>query len=257
MQSVFLSTLLVWATIFPACIHGKTPAAHRKRISHTKKILKVDSSRLVTIRDTISLGVIETSANHIEQLSAKSKKPLFIFLNSPGGSVMAGSSVIDAVLLAQKRDVKVVCFSSVIAASMAFNIMAYCNERYALANTKLLFHPVSLSGRGMRLAELLVSVESMVTEERKMMHYLRSTLGLSWKDFHRHYFAETMWTGQGLNDYAPNFIQIVDDIKGVSGLFIWTSPRGLFGLRGKKQVKSKDYNEAERVTKHVIKKMGL
>lgn len=218
--------LLAAIAAFSFTAHAKQPGPPAPKVAKATKVLKVDKKRLVEVIGPIGFGIVQSEARKVEELSRKSKKPIYILLNSPGGSVPAGISMIDAVQIAKNRGSKVICFSGVVAASMAFNIMAVCDERYALPNTKLLFHPVSLSGNGMRLAELLISAEAMSQNEKVMMHQLRDKLGLTWKAFHRHYFAETLWTGTGLEAYAPKFLTgLLKDAPGVKNLFVHTKPR--------------------------------
>lgn len=240
-------SLLFLTTILTACASTPNLIA-----ADTSKTLIVNQNRLVEVIGVVNMSIIEGPAKRVEELSRDSSDPIYILLNSPGGSVTAGTSMIDAVKIAKHRGAEVVCFSGVLAASMAFNIMAHCDRRYAFENTKLLFHPVSLSGRGMRLAELIISAESMAKEEKRMMNFLRAKLGLSWKDFHRHYFAETLWTGQGLESYAPDFLEILSDVRGVDNLFVFTKPRK-FTLFGKK---SSDQKEAERIVKPILERFN-
>lgn len=182
--------------------------------------LKVDSKRLVRIIDNITSSVVGNQARLIHQLGARSKQPIFILLNSPGGSVSAGSSVIDAIEAVQSKGVVVKCFSGSLAASMAFNIMAYCNERFALARTKLMFHPMSLSVQGAKVQHLHTILALMYAQERRLMAKLLVELGgTDARDFYAHYAAETLWDAAELDAKWPKFLTIVKDITGVRDVF--------------------------------------
>lgn len=183
------------------------------------------------------IGVVDgramALAKQIEKLS-RTREPIDMLINSPGGSMEVGMVIVDAMRLAKKRGVKFRCASAVMAASMAFIMLAECQERYVLANTRLLFHPVSISGGGIRIQELIVGLHETIDEERAIMADLQKVMKLRWKDFHRHYFAETFWAGYRLAKFTTRarFLRVVDDMYGWGDdLFTYRKPQ-LFILGG-------------------------
>ena len=114
--------------------------AYCARLGKPTKLTIPAGERTLTVIGPIGAGAIET-AHKIERLSAKSSDPIYIVINSPGGGVLAGSQLSQAMDIARARDVKVVCAVGSMAASMAFQLLPHCTERYALPNSLLLFHP--------------------------------------------------------------------------------------------------------------------
>lgn len=211
----------------------------------------LDQKRLVEVIDVVDGSMIVDVAQRIDKLSQESNKPIDIVINSPGGSVLVGTSIVDSMTLAKNRGVTLRCFSGVLSASMAFIVLAHCDERYVLPNAKLLFHPVSTQGNG-RLQELIIQLEEIRRTELEVMRFLNSKMKLPLTDFHKHYFAETMWAGWSLSNATGGnckFLCIVENVKGVDKAFVIEKQKPFF-LRLK--FKS-DYEQAERV----LKKAGI
>lgn len=193
------------------------------------EVLTVNPKRLVKIIGNISMGSASTISNEIHNFTADaSKEPVFIMLNSPGGVVPGGLHIIDAINAVKANNIKVKCFVGSVAASMAFAIFTFCDERYSLANSGLLFHPMSLSVSNRKIKELYNIMVVFTAVEDRLKAHMRKILGMDEKLFEQHYQAETLWGAEGLNKVAPGFVKVVDDIKGVSDLFTSTKGNSFF-----------------------------
>lgn len=196
--------------------------------ANSKTFDVVDSSRSLEIVGQID-GEIVGQAEKLINMS-KTPEPVYMLINSPGGQVLPGMIFVDAMHTAKKRGVKIVCVSNVMAASMAFVILAHCDERYARPNTRLLFHPMSISTSGSRIQELVTDLNETVKEEKRIARELQRIMRLEWKDFHPHYFAETFWSAEQLSIHSPGFIRLVDEVRGYDkNLYRIVKQRGLFG----------------------------
>jgi len=191
------------------------------------------SSRYLEIIDVVDATVID-AANRLDKMSRQSDEDVTILINSPGGFIAPGFIFVAAMEVAKARGVKLKCVSGVVAASMAFIMLAHRDERYVLRNTMLLFHPVSFSGKSIRITEVLPSLMETEKRERLVGKYLMKSMGLSWREYHPHNFSETLWTGKGLSDYTDGeFVKVVTNIKGVPNLFIHR--RGRLSVFGQQQ----------------------
>lgn len=185
--------------------------------------------RYLEVIDVVDGGVILT-AQRLEELTRKNKEDVTILINSPGGYVSAGFILVDAIEMAKERGVTVKCVSGVLAASMAFILLAHCSERYVLPNTILLFHPIRFGGEGIRIEEVLPSLIELTRRERIVSRYLVKRMGMRWQSYHQHSYSETDWSGRGLANYTAgsNFLTVVDRVEGIDNLFVFRRPRGLF-----------------------------
>lgn len=76
---------------------------------------------------------------------ASSSKPIYLFINSPGGEIHSGFSIFDMARFVRPPIYTIVCG---LAASMG-SIIALCaprDHRFAFANSKFLIHQPSISG---------------------------------------------------------------------------------------------------------------
>lgn len=112
----------------------------------TVKTLKVDPKRTVTI--DFPIGYYEHLDNAVKkQLNelGNSKEPIYVLLNSPGGSVDVGNEFV-SLMQAADGPVYTVCVG--LCASMAAIILEHGTKRFALDRSTIMFHDASGGARG-------------------------------------------------------------------------------------------------------------
>ena len=75
-------------------------------------------------------------------LAGKSDEDIYIYINSPGGSVTAGLALFDTMKYIKP---KIITICVGLAASMAAFILSSGDERYALENSEVMIHEISTS----------------------------------------------------------------------------------------------------------------
>lgn len=181
------------------------------------EVLEVNKDRLVKVLGTIN-GSIVDKANQVMELAGESSKDIYVFINSPGGSVRAGEVFLSALTIAKSRGVTVKCVSSIYSASMAFSILAACSERYVLENAKLLFHPVRIglfmTVLTQRDAERLHR-EMLVIDEALKATLLES-MGMDEAVFTKAFYEEKWWSAKELQKATvEGWLTIVEDVRGI------------------------------------------
>lgn len=107
------------------------------KVSKLKLIdLKIDYTRTVMIEGPIMDDNIEPVVEYLVQLEQTSE-PIYVLINSPGGSIIAGERFISAMESA-KGPVVTICTK--LCASMASFILEFGSKRYASNRSLLLFH---------------------------------------------------------------------------------------------------------------------
>jgi ATP-dependent protease ClpP protease subunit len=178
-----------------------------------------DKDRTVYVRGEID-GSALLQAAEVMRLATKSTAPITLVINSPGGNVYTGLQLMSAIGVAQQRGVTVRCFVPVLAASMAFQILSICDERYTLQYSLLLFHPARAFLNGAFLAEdLEYAGEQLRQLDDRLKSELAARLGMDRAEYDFHYRRETMWLASDLNDRADGFLTIVGDFRGVENPF--------------------------------------
>jgi ATP-dependent protease ClpP protease subunit len=142
-----------------------------------------------------------------------------VVINSPGGSVFAGWQFINAMKAVQSRGVKIRCTVTTMAASMAFQIFAACDERYAYKYSTLLWHPVRMGGNFILTPRQAVQItKQLVRIQRQLVSDLRETFSTEKDYFWKHYHAETLHLAVDVKANSASFLTIVTDVTGIEAL---------------------------------------
>lgn len=177
-----------------------------------------------TLTQTID-GVVDQSifvkAEELMIISQLGKlKNVTLFINSPGGSVFAGSVYLNAMQVAQARGARFKCYVPQLAASMAFSILAYCNERYAFEGALFLWHPprVVLNNTLLTPRDAEILSRDLNSLSKRMAAELLERMPIERKAFWYHFNAETLHSTEELQTLSPGWIKTVDDMPGVASL---------------------------------------
>lgn len=192
-------------------------------------ILKINPKRTVEVIDIVDSDILG-EAQKLSNFAADSKDPIYVLLNSPGGIIIFGQSFIDAMEQARAKGIEITCVTGVLAASMAFNMLAHCDNRYALRHSKLLFHPARIGSREPLSADMLMEAyKDLVRIEKYSIPEIQQMMGMSDEQFIYHYKRETMWDAEQLIDASPKpWLKLVDDVEGTKKLFTISRPRPFF-----------------------------
>ena len=131
-------------------------------------------SRLLIDRIIILFGEITdaTSASIISQLlflsSNDENKDIYIYINSPGGSVTAGLSIYDTMKYIKP---KVVTIGLGLCASMGAFLLSSGDKRYALENTKIMIHQ-PLGGAKGQATDIMIVAEEIIRIKKKLNEIL-------------------------------------------------------------------------------------
>ena len=131
-------------------------------------------SRLLIDRIIILFGEITdaTSASIISQLlflsSNDENKDIYIYINSPGGSVTAGLSIYDTMKYIKP---KVVTIGMGLCASMGAFLLSSGDKRYALENTKIMIQK-PLGGAKGQATDIMIVAEEIIRIKKKLNEIL-------------------------------------------------------------------------------------
>lgn len=173
-----------------------------------------DAVTLSPERTIILSGVITDSivGPTIETMTALSKtgKEVDIIISSPGGSVIAGNLVVDRMSQLKNDGVKFRCFVRDLAASMAFQLLLFCDERYATPHSFLLWHPVRIFAQGVITAQLAGNLSTQLSQADEVaLHDLRAHMSMSEADIVTHFYNETLHQALNLQSTCPGFFKDV------------------------------------------------
>ena len=150
----------------------RKPEVKSSMRTQTKRI-SLPKNRTVIIEGQIGEETL-LAAEQIAKLG-KTPEPIYIVINSPGGSVFAGATVIEAIEAA-KGPVNTICVQ--MCASMAAFIFEHGDERMMFSRSMLMFHPASagLQGELDKMVSYLTAVQNFV---RRIEKYVADRVGIS------------------------------------------------------------------------------
>ena len=103
------------------------------------------TSRNVDLQGPITLASVRKVVDKLIEFNSISHDPIFLRINSSGGSVSAGFILIDTL---RALDSPVYALVESQAYSMAAIIAVFCEKRYMLPHATIMFHEVSYSALG-------------------------------------------------------------------------------------------------------------
>jgi ATP-dependent Clp protease, protease subunit len=108
------------------------------------KIIELNKQNLITLRGEIDE---QLTSEIIRKINKFSNNQVYLYITSPGGSVIEGLQIIDQLQTLAHRNIKLSCIAD-FAASMAFIIFQSCPNRYVTTSSVLMQHQMSLKLKG-------------------------------------------------------------------------------------------------------------
>jgi len=141
----------------------------------TIPVVDLNPSNLLMLRDEVS---DESVTPLILQLMSMRDRQVVLYINSPGGSIIAGFQLINAMKASGKR---ITCVAE-FAASMAFSILQACDVRFVVPGVIIMQHQASSALKGS-----LTEMRTQLTLTEKLADKLNrddaSRLGMPVADF--------------------------------------------------------------------------
>lgn len=179
----------------------------------------LDPARTVVIQGAIGRGnVLQLIAPMLKMVSDNPRKPIDMIISSPGGEMLTGFMFLNGMEQVKAEGGRIRCYVPTMAASMAFQILLHCDERYTLDKSFLLWHGVRVSGLGVVTEETAADLtHDLHVDNETIVKELLGTLGkyMSEKDIMYHFHKETLHEGYNLARLAPGFIVSYPSIKGL------------------------------------------
>ena len=110
----------------------------------SEELVELNSRNMITIRGPINH---ESVSDFMLKSGKVDSEDLYIYISSPGGSVMEGMKIVDLIKSLEKSGKNISCISD-FSASMAFIILQSCPRRLATFSSVLMQHQASLNVDG-------------------------------------------------------------------------------------------------------------
>lgn len=124
-----------------------------------------------SIMEDVTLRILQWNLED-KHIPPKERQPIWIYIQSPGGDVISGFNLIDAIN-ASLTPIYTVCFSD--CASMAFHIFISGHKRFCFKNSVLLIHDgqISINNSTSKAKDTMKFIEGL--DQRTKQHVLDHT----------------------------------------------------------------------------------
>lgn len=188
--------LVLMSVLYSCCAHAE-PAAQDPRFLFLEGVLT--GPTLAPLQEALDRAIAHPDDD----------RPISILINSPGGSVIVSTVFINRMQTLRDMGVDINCYVLDVAASMAFQVLTQCTNRYALPTSFLLWHGVRVStmapitaASAKRIAEDLERMDNLIQLQ------LGNALHMNAADVQYHFDNETLWSGYELNANDPHFLTL-------------------------------------------------
>lgn len=173
--------------------------------------LTVNGTRVVSVYGPMTGRSMVLFMNNLDVLYERDKEaPIDIILDSPGGDLFYGYLAVDKMESLRRQGIKFRCFVRSFAASMAFQMLLHCDERYAAPHAAILWHPVRVFWMGpLTAADASVMMTQLNIANQTVLDDLREHLPLPDEQLMWHFEKETLHHARELDKLAPGFFDYV------------------------------------------------
>lgn len=216
-------TLAILAWFQPASPATARPASGSGHVAAQPP--EFHSDRSVLIGGVITGQTLVSFDSALTHLTAEGNTgDIDVVISSPGGIMTVGFMMINLMEDLRARGVRFRCFVPTIAASMAFQLLVHCDERFTTSKALLLWHGARVvMGGGMFSPGVEMTQEKaeslgadLAASNRVILDELHAVLDadMPTATVNYHFLNETAHIGSSLAAAAPGFIQAFPALPG-------------------------------------------
>ncbi len=161
------------------------------------------NDRIIVLSDEVNDATASIVVAQLLFLEGQdSEKDIYLYINSPGGSITAGMAIYDTMQYV-KCDVSTICVG--MAASMASVLLSggTKGKRYALPNSEVLIHqPLIGGGLSGQCTDIKIHSDHMVRTREKMNRILAENTGRTIEEIERDTERDHYMTAQEAVEYG-------------------------------------------------------
>ena len=120
--------------------------------------------RIIFIVDEINDDTANIVISELLYLDSKSNDDIYLYINSPGGSITAGMGIYDTMNYVSSN---IITIGIGLCASMAAFLLACGSTRYALPNTEIMIHQ-PLGGANGQATDIKIAAERIIKLKKKL-----------------------------------------------------------------------------------------
>ena len=177
------------------------PAAQNQMGNPTSEIYnRLLKDRIIILGTDVNDDIANIICAQMLFLEGEDDKDIWLYINSPGGSVTAGMAIYDTMQFI-KPDVATICMG--LAASMGQFLLCAgaAGKRFALPHARIMMHQPSGGLRG-QAADIAIQAEQMLYIKRLMAERIASHTGQSVEQVEEDSERDRWFTAEQAKDYG-------------------------------------------------------
>lgn len=139
---------------------------------------KLLEKRVIFVSEGINSAVAKKVVNNLLAMDAQdSSKPIYMYLNSPGGEVNSGFAIYDTMRFINS-EVRVICTGLTASIGTIILLGAPKKHRYTMPNTRFLIHQPLIGGHVQgQASDLEITAREIIKTRSKINHMLSEECG--------------------------------------------------------------------------------
>ena len=138
--------------------------------------------RIIFLSGEINDQMANTIVAQLIYLEGKNPdKDIFMYINSPGGSVSAGMAIYDTMNYI-KCDVSTICIGLAASAASLLLCCGAKGKRFALPNSEIMIHQPWLPQTGGQVTDLEITVNHVARQKKKLTSIIAKQCGQTYED---------------------------------------------------------------------------
>lgn len=179
--------------------------------------------RIIFLGQQVDDEISNRIAAQLLTLAAEPDKDIYLYINSPGGSVTAGMAVYDTMNYI-KNDVVTIAMGFCASMGQFLLTAGAKGKRFALPHTKILMHQPS-AGLGGTATDIRIYAEQLVKTKREMAELIAKHSGQTYETITRDSDRDRWFTAQEAKEYG-----LIDDVVGSTDVAPGGGGTGVEGL---------------------------
>ncbi|MGK4580259.1 ATP-dependent Clp protease proteolytic subunit [Kitasatospora sp. HPMI-4] len=175
------------------------------------------NDRIIFLGEAVDDDIANKITAQLLLLAADPDKDIFLYINSPGGSISAGMAIYDTMQYV-KNDVVTIAMG--MAASMGQFLLTAGTpgKRFALPNAEILMHQPS-AGIGGSASDIRIQAEQLVRTKRRMAELIAHHSGQDVEQISADFDRDRWFSAQQAKEYGliDDVMHSVADVPGAGG----------------------------------------
>lgn len=139
--------------------------------------MKLLENRTIMISEGIDARVAQRVINHLLALNVEGDKPIYVYVNSPGGEVNSGFAIYDAMRYINS-EVRIITAGLCASIATIINLGAPKEHRYSLPNGRFLIHQPLIGGHVQgQASDLEITAREIIKTRAKINELLAEECG--------------------------------------------------------------------------------